>query len=106
MRGDPPRADCVTDATGNNHGQTNLLNWTASQLQGSGGTYLKLAGAFTVTRLLPLGVELQYRIKSKAEAHERVAVQHELRVLGAAKSIVAADAENAPIEILRDPPHG
>lgn len=59
---------------------------------GSGGTYVKLAGVFTVTRLLPpRGVELQYRIKSKAEAHERVAVEHELRVLGAAKAIVAVD---------------
>ena len=42
-------------------------------LDGSGRTYLKLADVFTVTRLLPpVGVELQYRIKSETEAHERV----------------------------------
>ena len=60
-------------------------------LDGSGRTYLKLAEVFTVTRLLPpLGVELQYRIKSETEAHERVAVEQELRVVEVAKSIVAA----------------
>jgi hypothetical protein len=58
-------------------------------LDGPGRTYLKLAGVFTVTRLLPpLGAEFQYRIKSETEAHERVAVEHELRVV--AKSIVVA----------------
>jgi hypothetical protein len=36
----------------------------------------------TVTRLLPpLDVELQYRIKSETEAHERVAVEQELRAV-------------------------
>jgi hypothetical protein len=51
-----------------------------------GRRYLKLAGVFTVTRLLPpLGVELQYRIKSEIEAHERVAVEPELRVVEGAK---------------------
>ena len=44
--------------------------------------YLKLAEIFTVTRLLPpLDVELQYRIKSETEAHERVAVEQELRAV-------------------------
>jgi hypothetical protein len=58
-------------------------------LDGPGRTYLKLAGVFTVTRLLPpLGMEFQYRIKSETEAHERVAVEQELRVV--AKSIVVA----------------
>ena len=38
------------------------------------GIYLKRAGVFAVTKLLPpLGAELQYRIKSEGEAHERVA---------------------------------
>jgi hypothetical protein len=47
-----------------------------------GRTYLKLAEIFTVTRLLPpLDVELQYRIKSETEAHERVAVEQELRAV-------------------------
>jgi hypothetical protein len=42
---------------------------------GPGRTYLKSAGLFTVTKLLlPLGVELRYRIKSETEAQERVAV--------------------------------
>jgi hypothetical protein len=51
--------------------------------------YLKLAGVFTVTRLLPpLGAEFQYRIKSETEAPERVAVEQELRAV--AKSIVVA----------------
>jgi hypothetical protein len=59
-------------------------------LDGPGRTYMKLVGVFTVTRLLPpLGVELQYRIKSETEAHERVAAEQELRVVEVAKSIVA-----------------
>jgi hypothetical protein len=60
---------------------------------GPGGTYLKLAGVFTVTRLLPpRGVELQYRIKSETETHERVVAEHELRGVEGAKSIVSARA--------------
>ena len=48
-------------------------------------TYLKPAGVFTVTKLLPpLGVELRYRIKSDREALERVAVERRLLVVGVA----------------------
>lgn len=47
---------------------------------GRGGAYLKRAGIFTITKLLPpVGTELQYRIKSEGEAHERVASEHELQ---------------------------
>jgi hypothetical protein len=69
-------------------------------LDGPGRTYLKLAGVFTVTRLLPpLGVELQYRIKSEIEAHERVAVEQELRVVEVAKSIVAAASRLSSVDV-------
>jgi len=55
------------------------------------GTYLKRAGAFTIMKLLPpVGAELQYRIKSEGEAHERVAIEQELHVAESEKSIVAA----------------
>jgi hypothetical protein len=63
-------------------------------------TYLKPAGVFTVTKLLPpLGVELQYRIKSQREAHERVAVEHELQVAELAKSNVAADSRLSSVNV-------
>ena len=62
--------------------------------------YLKLAEIFTVTRLLPpLDVELQYRIKSETEAHERVAVEQELRVVEVAKSIVAAASRLSSVDV-------
>jgi hypothetical protein len=54
-------------------------------------TYLKRTGVFTITKLLPpLGAELQYRIKSADEVHERVASEHELQVAELEKPIVAA----------------
>jgi hypothetical protein len=63
-------------------------------------TYLKPAGVFTVTKLLPpLGVELQYRIKSQREAHERVAVEHELQVAELAMSSVAADSRLSSVNV-------
>ena len=44
-------------------------------------SYLKRTGVFTITKLLPpLDAELQYRIKSAGEVHERVASEHELQV--------------------------
>jgi hypothetical protein len=64
------------------------------------GTYLKRAGVFTVTKLLPpLGAELQYRIKSETEAHERVAVEQELRVVEVAKSIVAVTSRLSSLDV-------
>src|ERR1700730_4291400 len=58
------------------------------------------AGVFTVTRLLPpLGVELQYRIKREIEAHERVAVEQELRVVEVAKSIVVAASRLSSVDV-------
>ena len=61
-------------------------------LDGPGRTYLKVAGVFTVTKLLPpLGVELQYRIKSDREAHERVAV--------GGGSIVAANSRLSSVDV-------
>jgi hypothetical protein len=70
------------------------------RLDGPGRTFLKLAGVFTVTRLLPpLGVEMQYRIKSETEAHERVAVEQELRVVEVAKSIVAAASRLSSVDV-------
>ncbi|MGH6847069.1 MAG: hypothetical protein ACREC0_06435 [Methylocella sp.] len=61
------------------------------------GIYLKRAGVFTVTKLLPpLGAELQYRIKSEGEAHERVASEHELQV-ELEKLIVAAGSRLPPV---------
>jgi hypothetical protein len=37
-------------------------------------------GVYKVTKLLPpLGVELQYRIRSEGEAHERVVVEHQIK---------------------------
>ena len=69
-------------------------------LDGPGRTYLKLAGVFTVTRLLPpLGVELQYRIKSAGEAYERVASEHELQVAELEKPIVAAGLRLSSVDV-------
>jgi len=63
-------------------------------------TYLKRTGVFTITKLLPpLGAELQYRIKSETEAHERVAVEQELRVVEVAKSIVAAASRLSSVDV-------
>jgi hypothetical protein len=63
------------------------------------GTYLKRAGVFTITKLLPpVGAELQYRIKSEGEAHERVASEHELQAVELEKSIVAAGSQSSPGE--------
>jgi hypothetical protein len=63
-------------------------------------TYLKRAGVFTITKLLPpLGAELQYRIKSEHEAHERVAVEHELQVAELEKSIVAAESRLSSVDV-------
>jgi hypothetical protein len=53
-------------------------------------SYLKRTGDFTITKLLPLGAELQYRVKSADEVHERVASEHELQVAELEKPIVAA----------------
>jgi hypothetical protein len=66
---------------------------------GRGGTYLKRAGVFTITKLLPpVGTELQYRIKSDGEAYERVASEHELQAQ-LEKSIVAAETRLSPGEV-------
>jgi hypothetical protein len=63
------------------------------------GIYLKRAGVFTVTKLLPpLGAELQYRIKSEGEAHERVASEHELQV-ELEEPIVAAGSRLPPVPV-------
>jgi hypothetical protein len=67
--------------------------------EGGVGIYLKRAGVFTVTRLLPpLGAELQYRIKSEGEAHERVASEHELQV-ELEKPIVVAGSRLPPVNV-------
>ena len=63
------------------------------------GTYLKRAGVFTVTKLLPpLGAELQYRIKSEGEAHERVASEHELQAVELEKPIIAGGLRSSPVD--------
>ena len=55
-------------------------------------TYLKRTGVLTITKLLPpVGADLQYRIKSEHEAHERVAIENELHSAELEKSIVAAE---------------
>jgi hypothetical protein len=46
-----------------------------------------------------VGVELQYRIKSETEAHERVAVEQELRAVEVAKSIVAAASRLPSVDV-------
>ncbi|MGH7001858.1 MAG: hypothetical protein ACREEA_10170, partial [Stellaceae bacterium] len=61
------------------------------------GIYLRRAGVFTVTKLLPpLGAELQYRVKSEGEVHERVASEHELQVQ-LEKPIVSARSRLPPV---------
>jgi hypothetical protein len=63
-------------------------------------TYLKRTGVFTITKLLPpLGAELQYRIKSAGEAHERVASEHELQVAELEKPIVAAGLRLSSVDV-------
>ena len=63
------------------------------------GTYLKRPGVFTVTKLLPpLGAELQYRIKSEGEAHERVASERDLQV-ESEKPIVVAGSRLPPVNV-------
>ena len=63
-------------------------------------TYLKRTGVFTITKLLPpLGAELQYRIKSAGEAHERVASEHELQVAELEKPIVAAGWRLSSVDV-------
>jgi hypothetical protein len=53
----------------------------------------------TVTKLLPpVGAELQYRIKSEGEAHERVATEHELQAMEFEKPIVAAESRSSPVD--------
>jgi hypothetical protein len=48
-------------------------------LDSRAGYSLKSDGAFTVVaQLPPLGVDLQYRIKSSSEPYERVALEHQL----------------------------
>jgi hypothetical protein len=63
-------------------------------------TYLRRTGVFTVTKLLPpVGAQLQYRIKSEREAHERVASEHELHAVELEKSIVVAGSRLSPIDV-------
>lgn len=63
-------------------------------------TYLKRPGIFTITKLLPpLGAELQYRIKSEHEAHERVASENELHFAELEKSIVAAELRSSSVDV-------
>ncbi len=63
-------------------------------------TYLRRTGVFTVTKLLPPeGAELQYRIKSEGEAHERVASEHELHAMELGKSIVVGGSRLSPIDV-------
>jgi len=62
-------------------------------------TYLRRAGVFSITKLLPpVGAELQYRVKSEHEGHERVASEHELHVVKLEKSIVVARSRLSSIE--------
>ena len=90
MRGDPPRT-CLTHPTGTTHDQTHLLSRAASKLRWArrnipeAGWSLYHHEAFAT-----VGAELQYRIKSEGEAHERVAIEQELHFAESEKSIVAA----------------
>ena len=62
-------------------------------------TYLRRAGVFSITKLLPpVGAELQYRVKSEHEGHERVASEHEFHVVKLEKSIVVAGSRLSSIE--------
>jgi hypothetical protein len=48
-------------------------------LDSRAGYFLKSDAAFTVVKQLPpLGIDLQYRIKSIGEPYERVALEHQL----------------------------
>ena len=61
-------------------------------------TYLRRAGVFTITKLLPtVGAELQYRVKSEHEGHERVASEH-VHVVKLEKPIVVAGSRLSSIE--------
>ena len=63
-------------------------------------TYLRRTGVFTVTKLLPPeGAELQYRVKSEGEAHERVASEHELHAVEWEKSLVVAGSQLSSIDV-------
>ena len=63
-------------------------------------TYLRRAGVFSITKLLPpVGAELQYRVKSEHEGHERVAIEHELHVVEFEKSIVVAGSRLSSIDV-------
>jgi hypothetical protein len=63
-------------------------------------TYLRRDGVFSITKLLPpVGAELQYRIKSEHEGHERVASERELHVAGLEKSIVVAESRLSTIVV-------
>ena len=62
-------------------------------------TYLRRPGVFSITKLLPpVGAELQYRVKSEHEGHERVASEHGLHVVKLEKSIVVARSRLSSIE--------
>ena len=62
-------------------------------------TCLKRNGVFTITKLLPpLGAELQYRIKSEGEVHERVASERELQV-ELEKPIVVAGSRLSSVDV-------
>jgi hypothetical protein len=64
-------------------------------------TYLKPAGVFAITKLLPpLGEELQYRIKNEREAHDRVATEQELQVAESEKSIDAAGPRMSLVDVI------
>jgi hypothetical protein len=44
------------------------------------GTNFIPAGTYTITRLLPpVGVNLQYRVRSERELHERVVVEQQIK---------------------------
>jgi hypothetical protein len=59
------------------------------------GPYPARSGVYSIIKLLPpVGVELQYRIKSDAEAYERVASEHELRAVALAGPSLAAGSRS------------
>ncbi|MGA2045273.1 MAG: hypothetical protein ABSG83_18110 [Roseiarcus sp.] len=60
------------------------------------GNYLKTAGAYVISALMPpLGDVLQYRIKSANEPYERVVAEHQLSRLEA-DAMPAIDPALAP----------
>ena len=98
--GEPPRTLCLAIR------QDKLMTghvYSVGQQVSFGGrvvTYLKRTGVFTITKLLPpLGAELQYRIKSADEVHERVASEHELQVAELEKPIVAAGSRLSSADV-------